>query len=113
MRSLELNPAIGFPWYVVDEIASEPLPSGPTARRRGVMLKLNRGKSTASGGETPKGSAVPGVYPISRGLSDTRTTCQGRWVRGCFVSTARLVDHQVSRHLDQQGNLQGALDQTK
>ncbi len=28
-------------------------------------------------------------------------------------STARLVDHQVSRHLDQQGNPEGALDQTK
>jgi len=29
--------------YTVDEIASEPLPSGHTARRWGVMLKLDDG----------------------------------------------------------------------
>ena len=74
---------------------------------------LIKSKSTASGGETPKGSAVSSVYRISRWLLDTRTTCRGRWVRGCLVSTARPVDHQVGRRLDQQGNLHGTLDQTK
>ena len=29
--------------YVVDEIASDPLPSGHTARRWGVLLKLDDG----------------------------------------------------------------------
>jgi len=40
-------------------------------------IALINNKSTASGGETPKGSAVSGVYPIPRELLDTRTTWFG------------------------------------
>ena len=43
--------------------------------QEGTILINN--KSTASGGETPKGSAVSGVYPIPRELLDTRTTWFG------------------------------------
>ena len=37
-----------------------------------------KNKSTASGGETPKGSAVPGVYRLHRDLWHTRRTLFSR-----------------------------------
>jgi hypothetical protein len=52
MRSSESSPAIGFPWYLVDEIASVLLPSGHTSRRWRALLE---------GTEIPVGSLVVGL----------------------------------------------------
>ena len=42
------------------------------------VQRLIKNKSTASGGETPKGSAVPGVYRLHRDLWHTRRTLFSR-----------------------------------
>ena len=60
---------------------------------------LIKSKSTASGGETPKGSAVPGVYRPHRDRWHTEGTLLSRssWSRGDLVSTVGLGEDAIHR----------------
>ncbi len=58
-----------------------------------IIALLIKNKSTASGGETPKGSAVSGVYRPHRDLWHTEGTLLSRssWSRGDLVSAVGLL----------------------
>src|SRR5208337_3703211 len=60
---------------------------------------LIKNKSTASGGETPKGSAVSGVHLSHRDLGHMNGTSFGRrlWDCGTRVSAARLDEYPSRR----------------
>ena len=60
---------------------------------------LIKNKSTASGGETPKGSAVSGVYRPHRDLWHTEGTLLSRssWSRGDLVSAVGLGEDAIHR----------------
>jgi hypothetical protein len=74
---------------------------------------LIKNKSTASGGETLKGSAVFGVYLSHRDLGHMNGTSFGRrlWDRGTRVSAARLDEYPIRRWIHEQAKLQRDEDQ--
>lgn len=94
--------------------------SVPVRRRsRGgpVVPKLIKSKFTASGGETPKSSAVPGEHLSHRDLLPMKGTLFGRssWDSGYRVSAVRLDEKQLwwGIHEDkklQRDEYQGALN---
>ncbi len=74
---------------------------------------LIKNKSTASGGETPKGSAVSGVHLSHRDLGHMNGTSFGRrlWDCGTRVSAARLDEYPIWRCIHEQAKLQRDEDQ--
>src|SRR5271157_2654334 len=74
---------------------------------------LIKNKSTASGGETPKGSAVSGVHLSHRDLGHMNGTSFGRrlWDCGTRVSAARLDEYPSRRCIHEQAKLQRDEDQ--
>src|SRR5271166_2758539 len=74
---------------------------------------LIKNKSTASGGETPKGSAVSGVHLSHRDLGHMNGTSLGRrlWDCGTRVSAARLDEYPSRRCIHEQAKLQRDEDQ--
>ena len=64
-----------------------------------LVTVLIKNKSTASGGETPKGSAVSGVHLSHRDLGHMNGTSFGRrlWDCGTRVSAARLDEYPSRR----------------
>ena len=69
---------------------------------------LIKNKSTASGGETPNGSAVPGVHLSHRNLGHMNGTLFGRnlWDCGSRVSAVRLDEYPIRRCIHEQEKLQ-------
>ena len=74
---------------------------------------LIKNKSTASGGETPKGSAVPGVHLSHRDLGHMNGTLFGGSLWDCesHVSTVRLDEYPIRRCIHEQEKLQRDEDQ--
>ena len=100
--------AVSFPVRGVIRLSSHTLfgdTYSPTCRRiaaaAGVpgTAHLIKNKSTASGGETPKGSAVSGVHLSHRDLGHMNGTSFGRrlWDCGTRVSAARLDEYPSRR----------------
>src|SRR5271166_4610691 len=78
-----------------------------------LVTVLIKNKSTASGGETPKGSAVSGVHLSHRDLGHMNGTSFGRrlWDCGTRVSAARLDEYPSRRCIHEQAKLQRDEDQ--
>ncbi len=76
-------------------------------------MGLIKNKSTASGGETPKGSAVPGVHLSHRDLGHMNGTLFGGSLWDCesHVSTVRLDEYPIRRCIHEQEKLQRDEDQ--
>src|SRR5271165_3042454 len=81
--------------------------------RKSISEHLIKNKSTASGGETPKGSAVSGVHLSHRDLGHMNGTSFGRrlWDCGTRVSAARLDEYPSRRCIHEQAKLQRDEDQ--
>ena len=74
---------------------------------------LIKNKSTASGGETPKGSVVPWVHLSHRDLGHMNGTLFGRswWDCESRVSTVRLDEYPIRRCIHEEVKL--PLDQAQ
>src|SRR5271157_6579181 len=77
---------------------SGPVPAVPGTAVPGTPY-LIKSKSTAFGGETPKGSAVPGVYRPHRDRWHTEGTLLSRssWSRGDLGSAVGLGEDAIHR----------------
>ena len=77
------------------------------------MTYLIWSKSTASGGETPKGSAVPGVHLSHRDLGQMNGTLFGEslWDCGSRVIAVRLDDYPIRMFIHEQVTLHRDEDQ--